>query len=115
MMKHQGLVITTWGLSGDRDPMFSVDGLLLVGVVFSLVPPLWELCCSLAMPNDGNVPGNVSGEGGVLEKSFKYRFLRFSFLLSSLLSLSSFPSLPLSPPPLLFLTLSSSLSFFPFL
>ena len=34
MMKRQGLVITTWGLSGDREPMFSVDGLPLLGVVF---------------------------------------------------------------------------------
>ena len=34
MMKHQGLVITTGGLSGDREPMFGSDGLLLVRVVF---------------------------------------------------------------------------------
>ena len=34
MMKRQGLVITAWGLSGDRGPMFGVDGLPLVGVVF---------------------------------------------------------------------------------
>ena len=34
MMEHQGLVITTWGLSGDRGPVFGVDGLPLVGVVF---------------------------------------------------------------------------------
>ena len=34
MMKRQGLVITAWGLSGDRGPTFGVDGLLLVGVVF---------------------------------------------------------------------------------
>ena len=63
------------------------------------------------MPNDGTVLGNVSGGGGVLEETFKYRFLRFFFLISSILSLSPFPSLPLSPSPLLFLTLSSSLSF----
>ena len=67
------------------------------------------------MPNDGTVLGNVSGGGGVLEKTFKYHFLHFFFLLSSPLSLSPFPSLPLSPYPLLFLTPSSSLSFFPFL
>ena len=34
MMKRQGLVITAWGLSGDRGPTFGVDGLPLVGVVF---------------------------------------------------------------------------------
>ena len=34
MMKCQGLVITAWGLSGDRGLMFGVDGLPLVGVVF---------------------------------------------------------------------------------
>ena len=62
------------------------------------------------MPNDGTVLGNVSGGGGVLQrKIFKYRFLHIFFPLSSFLSLS--PSLPLSPSPLLFLTLSSSLSF----
>ena len=37
---------------------------------FSLFPPLWELCCSLAMPNDGTVPGKVSGGGDVLKKTF---------------------------------------------
>ena len=26
MMMCQGLVITTWGLSGDRGPTFGVDG-----------------------------------------------------------------------------------------
>ena len=34
MMKSQGLVITTWGLFGDREPTFGVEGLSLVGVVF---------------------------------------------------------------------------------
>ena len=34
MMKHQVLVITAWGISGDREPTFRVDGLPLVGVVF---------------------------------------------------------------------------------
>ena len=34
MMKRQGLVITAWGLSGDREPTFGVDGLLLIEVVF---------------------------------------------------------------------------------
>ena len=34
----------------------------------SLVPPLWELCCSLAMPIDGTVLGNVFGGGGVLQR-----------------------------------------------
>ena len=63
------------------------------------------------MPNDGTVLGNVSEGGGVLEKTFKYCFLRFFFFLSFFLSLSPFPSLPLSHSPLLFLTLSSSLSF----
>ena len=36
MMKRQGLVIPAWGLSGDREPTFGVDGLPLVGVVFFL-------------------------------------------------------------------------------
>ena len=34
MMKLQGLVITTWSLSGDRGPTFGFDGLSLIGVVF---------------------------------------------------------------------------------
>ena len=34
-MECKGLVITAWGLSGDRGPTFGVDGLPLVGVVFS--------------------------------------------------------------------------------
>ena len=34
MMKLQGLVITGWGLSGDRGPTFGADGLPLVGDVF---------------------------------------------------------------------------------
>ena len=34
MMKRKGLVITAWGLSGDREPTFYVDDLPLVGVVF---------------------------------------------------------------------------------
>ena len=79
MMKRQGLVIIAWGLHGDREPTFGVDDLPLVGVVFSLVPPLWELCCSLAMPNDGTMLGNVSGGGGVLEKTFSTAFSVFSF------------------------------------
>ena len=33
-MKHQGLVITAWGLSSDCEPTFGVDGLPLVGVMF---------------------------------------------------------------------------------
>ena len=33
MMERQGLVITTWGLSGDRGPTFGADGLPLVRVV----------------------------------------------------------------------------------
>ena len=33
MMKRQGLVITAWSLSSDREPTFGVDGLPLVGVV----------------------------------------------------------------------------------
>ena len=35
MMERQGLVITAWGLSGDRGPVFGVDDLPLIGVVFS--------------------------------------------------------------------------------
>ena len=34
MMERQGLVIITWGLSGDRGPTFGVDSLPLVRVVF---------------------------------------------------------------------------------
>ena len=34
MMERQGLVITAWGLSGDRGLAFGVDGLPLIGVVF---------------------------------------------------------------------------------
>ena len=34
MIKRQGLVITAWGLYGDCEPTFSVDGLPLVRVVF---------------------------------------------------------------------------------
>ena len=34
MMKRQGLVITSWGPSGDREPTSGVNGLPLVGVVF---------------------------------------------------------------------------------
>ena len=34
MMELQGLVVTTWSLSGDRGPTFGVNGLPLVGVVF---------------------------------------------------------------------------------
>ena len=33
-MKRRCLVITAWGLSGDREPTFDVDGLPLVGFVF---------------------------------------------------------------------------------
>ena len=34
MMERQGLVITAWGLYGDRGPAVGADGLPLVGVVF---------------------------------------------------------------------------------
>ena len=34
MMKCQGLVITAWGLFGDREPTFGVDSQPLIGVVF---------------------------------------------------------------------------------
>ena len=33
-MKRQGLVVTTWSMSGDRGLAFGLNGLLLVGVVF---------------------------------------------------------------------------------
>ena len=36
MMKRQCLVVTTWGLSGDCEPTFGVDGLLPVRIVFFL-------------------------------------------------------------------------------
>ena len=34
MMERQGLVITAWGLFGDRRLAFGVDGLPLIGVMF---------------------------------------------------------------------------------
>ena len=34
MMERQGLVTTAGGLSGDREPTFGVNGLLLIGVMF---------------------------------------------------------------------------------
>ena len=34
MMKSQGLVIIVWGLSGDPEPTFGVNGLPLVGLMF---------------------------------------------------------------------------------
>ena len=81
-------------------PSFGFDGLPLVGVMFFPSSSLWELCCSLAMPIDGTVLGNVFGGGGYFKgKTLKSRFLcPFFFLLYSFLSLS------------LFLTLSPSLS-----
>ena len=48
MMKLQGLVITTWGLSSDRGPTFGVDGLPLVGVVFF---PSFSLVRVVLFPN----------------------------------------------------------------
>ena len=68
MMKRQGLIVTTRSLSSDRGPTFSFDGLPLVGVVFSLVPPLWELCCSLAMSIVRSVLRNVFGGSGVIQR-----------------------------------------------
>ena len=98
MMKRQGLVIIAGGLPGDRELTFCSDGLLLVGVFFSLVPPLWELCCSLATSDDGTVLGTYL-EGAVYSKKlsvplspFFPLFLLFFFFLvrtlSSSLSLS---------------------------
>ena len=67
-------------LFGGRRPMFIFDVLPFVGVVFSLIPPLWELCCSLVPPIDGTRPGNIFGGGGVFRGNiFKSRFLHYSF------------------------------------
>ena len=63
---------------------------------------MWELCCSLAMPIDGTVLGNVFGGAECFKgKTFKSRFLcPFFFPLSYFLYLS------LSLAPSLFLSLS---------
>ena len=65
------------------------------GLCFSLVFPLWELCCSLVLPIDGTGSGNAFGGGGMLRGNiFKSRFLHysspplFSLYLSFSLSLS---------------------------
>ena len=55
---------------------------------FFLVPPLWELCYSLAPSDDGAVLGNASGEGGVLKEEFLVPLSLFSPFFSSLSSLS---------------------------
>ena len=60
------MVITAWGLSGDRGPTFGVDGLPLVGVVFFPSSSPMGVVLSLAMPIKGTVLGNVFGGGGVL-------------------------------------------------
>ena len=67
---------------------------------------MWELCCSLAMPIDGTMLGNIFEGGGVLQReNFSVIFFLFSFLsLSLFLSLS--PSLSLSLSPSLSLSLS---------
>ena len=41
MMKLQGLIVTTWSLSGDRRSTFGFDALPFVRVVF--FPPLFEV------------------------------------------------------------------------
>ena len=85
---------------------------------FSLIPPLWELCCSLATSNDGTVLGNASGGGDVLEKKHLVPLSPFFPHFSSLLSLSSLSSPFPSPFPFSFLSRSHSLFFsfpFPFL
>ena len=62
--------------------------LCLYELCFSLVPPLWELCCSLAPSDEGAVLGNASGEGGVLKEELLVPLSLFSPLFPSLLSLS---------------------------
>ena len=89
---------------------------------FSIVPPLWELCYSLAPSDDEAVLGNASGEGCVLKEEllvplslFSFLFLLFLFfrffllLFLPVLTLSSSLSLPSSPFPSLFPSRSQSL------
>ena len=67
-------------LFGGCRPTFDFDALPFVGVVFFLIPPLWELCCSLVLPIDGTGLGNIFGGGGALRGNiFKSRFLHYSF------------------------------------
>ena len=81
----------------------------------SLVPPLWELCNSLAQSDDGAVLGNASGEGDVLKEELLVPLSLFSPLFSSLpfLSLlsSPFPSPFPSRSHSLFFSFSSFFSF----
>ena len=63
MMRSQGLVVIAGGLPKDLELAFDSKGLLLVGV-----PPLWELCYSLATSNDEVVLGNAFEGGGVLKE-----------------------------------------------
>ena len=65
-MKPQGWVITAWGLSGDRGPAFSFDGLPLVGVVFFPSSSLMEVLLFPSYAINGIVLGNVFEGGGVL-------------------------------------------------
>ena len=107
MMKLQGLIVTTKGLSGDRRSTFGFDALPFVGVVFFLVPPLWELCCSLVLLIDGIGLGNIFGGGGMLiENIFKSRFLHYTCPLF----FSSYASFHLSPSPSFSLSHSPSFS-----
>ena len=68
MMKLQGLIVTARSPSGDRGPTFGFDVPPFVGIVFFPSSPLWGLCCSLVLPNDGIGLGNVFGGGGMLQR-----------------------------------------------
>ena len=69
-MKLQGLIIIARGSFSDRRLTFGFDFRSFVGVVFFLVPPLWELCCSLVLPIDGTGSGNIFGGGGTLQREY---------------------------------------------
>ena len=91
MMKLQGLNATAPSLFGGRRPTFGFDVLPFIGVVFFPNPSLWELCCSLVLPIDGNGPRNIFGGGGALRGNiFESCFLYYSFppLFSPSLSFS---------------------------
>ena len=80
MMKLQGLIATTRSPFGGRRLTFGFDILPFVEVVFFLISPLWELCCSLVLLIEGIGPGNIFGGGGTLRGSnFKSHFLHYSF------------------------------------
>ena len=70
-MRSPGLTAAAWSLFDWRGLMHDSMVSSSMGVVFFLVPPLWELCFSLVQPIDGTRLGNVfSEEAGDLEGMF---------------------------------------------